>query len=394
MPYQQTLAKGQKQQLLAQALAGQAMTPKQHQQGRIVADTGMADGLGTLAAALAARRMGKKADATLGQADLEKQKMQAAALQGFNTPPNMVQMPQTQNPYARAQTGLEAGLDPNVVSEYMRAQRPDTTGGDPADIAGYKLAKQEGYGGTFSDYLKEFKGREANVSSNIQNAKFFENLTPEQRARYVEANRTVPVETINQVPTIVRPGGDLQPLSTLPKEASAVQTINDAKAEGTETGQARGTAVANLPVIQSSTRAALETVDKMLRHPGMETATGLSGTLDPRNYIPGTEARNFQVLRNQAQGQVFLDAYQSLKGGGVITEIEGLKAEQAKARMDSAQSDEEFREALNDYANALRRGLQLAEQRAGSTGGASGEWGAAPPAQAMPTGGAVKWGDL
>jgi hypothetical protein len=124
MPYQDTLAKGQKQQAIAQALAGQAFNPPQRQQGRIVAQTGMADGLNTLAAALASRRMGKKADATLGTAEDQKRQMQAAALNGMNTPPNMVQTQQAQNPYARAQQGLDAGLDPSLTNEYLRNQRP------------------------------------------------------------------------------------------------------------------------------------------------------------------------------------------------------------------------------------------------------------------------------
>jgi hypothetical protein len=239
-----------------------------------------------------------------------------------------------------------------------------------ANILDYQQAVASGYSGSFTDYLKEFQGREANVSSNVQNAKYFMGLTPEQQQQYVEANRNVPIETINQVPTRVGAGGVTQPLSTLPSEAAAAQTINDARAEGTETGTARGTAIANLPVIKSSVRNALETVEKMLNHPGMATATGRSGMLDPRNYMPGTDARDFKALRDQAQGQVFLDAYQSLKGGGVITEVEGLKAEQAKARMDTAQSDSAYREALKDYQSALMRGLQLAEERAG--GGASG----------------------
>ena len=37
-------------------------------------------------------------------------------------------------------------------------------------------------------------------------------------------------------------------------------------------------------------------IDKALNHPGRETATGMSGTLDPRNYTPGTNARDFQVV--------------------------------------------------------------------------------------------------
>ncbi len=398
--YRQTYGEAQRKQMLADQLAQQATIPVQRQQGRQVAATGFADGLTMLGQALASRRAGKQAAELGATGDEERRKAQVEALGGLSRPPNMVELPERQNPYARAQSALEADVDPNVVGSYLKAQDP-TAGADSSSLAGYRQAKAEGYGGSYTDYKKEFEGREANVPADIQKWREWLKLkTPDERAQFLEVLRAVPIETINQVPTRVPGGGaPIQPLSTLPAEADAARTVKDAEAEGAQTGAATGTAVANLPVIQSSTRMALETVDKMLKHPGMATATGLSGTLDPRNYIPGTEARDFQTLRNQAQGQVFLDAYQSLKGGGVITEIEGLKAEQAKARMDTAQSDEEFRSALNEYANALRRGLQLAEQRAGmTTGGGFGTPPAAtpatPPIAAPAAPGVVNWADL
>lgn len=376
--------------LMEQAFRQPDMTSRSP--GGVTPSYGIGHGLTQIAKALIARRAGKKASTSEEGAVNARQQAQAAALSGMTNPPNMVELPERQNPYARAQSALEADVDPNVVGSYLKTQVPEV-GAEPASLAGYRQAKAEGYAGSYTDYKKEFEGREANVPAALQVWKLYQSLSPEDRAAFVESQRNVPIETVNQVPTRVLAGGAQQPLSSLGSEANAAQTINDAKAEGTETGQARGTAVANLPVIQSTTRAALETVDKMLNHPGIGTATGLSGTLDPRNYIPGTAARDFQTLRNQAQGQVFLDAYQSLKGGGVITEIEGLKAEQAKARMDTAQSDEEFRAALNDYANALRRGLQLAEQRAGySTGGSFGSPSETPGASAAP--GTVNWADL
>lgn len=144
---------------------------------------------------------------------------------------------------------------------------------------------------------------------------------------------------------------------------SGAQARAAATAEGTTEGTARGTAVANMPQVQYTAQQALATADQLLTHPGRSTATGVSSRLDPRNYVPGTDAYNFNVLLNQAKGQIFLDAYQALKGGGQITEIEGQKAEQAKARMDRAQSDEEFVQALKDYKASIQRGLELAQQK-------------------------------
>lgn len=399
--YQQLFSDAERQQALADTLSQRAMQSRGPQQtGRQAPAMHVGEGFAQLGEALLARRAGKKASATTQAAEDARRKAQAAALAGMTSngmPEDGMGPPAPVNPYANAQSALEAGVDPRVAQAYLQQQFPDQAdGANSASLAGYRQAKAEGFEGTYLDYKREFEGREANAPMSVQEWNVFSQLSPEEQQQYLEMKRNVPIETINQVPTRVMAGGAQQPLSTLASEANAAGEVNRARAEGTESGQARGTAVANLPVIQHTTRLALDTVEKMLQHPGMGTATGLSGTLDPRNYIPGTDARNFQALKNQAQGQVFLDAFQAMKGGGTVTEIEGLKAEQAKARMDTAQSDEEFRTALNDYANALRRGLRLAEQRAGMvTGGGFG--GEDIPTTQLPNRappGAVSWDKL
>jgi hypothetical protein len=399
--YHQLFQEGDRQQQLADMMLQKAIQPRGPQQtGRIASEMHWGEGLAQLGEAMLARRQGKKASATTAQAEEQRRQAQAAALSGMSDRPEYGEGPPAPfNPYAQAQGAMESGVDPNVVQSYLKSQDPEGADGGTS-LAGYRQAKEEGYEGSYLDYKREFEGREANRPSTLQEWDAYNAMTPEQKAQYLEMKRTGQLATIGGVPNYVPPGAgsgvsNPRPLGTLEDEEEAKRRLAQQQALGTETGGAQGTAIANLPAIQNTTRAALETVEKMLEHPGMGTATGLSGVIDPRNYIPGTEARNFQVLKNQAQGQVFLDAFQSLKGGGTVTEIEGLKAEQAKARMDTAQSDEEFRMALNDYANALRRGLQLAEQRAGMVtgGGFGGEQPpGAPGAQQQP--GSVNWNDL
>ena len=107
-----------------------------------------------------------------------------------------------------------------------------------------------------------------------------------------------------------------------------------------------------------SAQNAYDLVNKALLHPGLSTSTGLSGTLDPRNYIPGTNAKNFGAIQKQLQGNAFLSAYASLKGGGQITEVEGMKAENAIARLQTAQSTDEYKSALKDYQTVIGQGLK------------------------------------
>lgn len=102
---------------------------------------------------------------------------------------------------------------------------------------------------------------------------------------------------------------------------------------------------------------AYKLVDQALKHPGLETATGLSGKIDPRNYTPGTDAKNYDSIAKQLQGNAFLSAFASLKGAGQITEVEGAKATAAIARLQQSQSTEEYKSALKDYQSVIKQGL-------------------------------------
>lgn len=123
-------------------------------------------------------------------------------------------------------------------------------------------------------------------------------------------------------------------------------------------------AIQNLPRVIEESDSTINLIGKALTHPGLSESTGLQGVIDVRNYLPGTDARNFRALINQIKGGTFLQAFQSLKGGGAITEVEGRKAEEAIARLDTTQSTKEFKAALNELmviaSNAKTRAIQRA----------------------------------
>ena len=129
---------------------------------------------------------------------------------------------------------------------------------------------------------------------------------------------------------------------------------------------------------------AFKLVDQALAHPGLGTATGLSGAIDPRNYIPGTDAKNFDSLAKQLKGNAFLSAFAQLKGGGAITEVEGAKAESAIARLQQSQSEAEYRAALKDYQGIIGQGLKRMGVDPAQATGATGSWGDEKPKAAPP----------
>lgn len=67
----------------------------------------------------------------------------------------------------------------------------------------------------------------------------------------------------------------------------------------------------------------------------------------------GSKAASGRAKVRQAQGQVFLEAYESLRGAGALTNVEGQKGEQAKARLDAAQDEASFLQAINELEDVL-----------------------------------------
>jgi hypothetical protein len=106
---------------------------------------------------------------------------------------------------------------------------------------------------------------------------------------------------------------------------------------------------------------ALSVLDKALNHPGLSTGTGLSSVVDPRNYIYGTDATNFDSLIKQIKGKTFMQAFQNLKSGGAISEKEGEKATAAIARLETSQSTPEFKKSLKELTDIIRRGSDKAQ---------------------------------
>lgn len=98
----------------------------------------------------------------------------------------------------------------------------------------------------------------------------------------------------------------------------------------------------------------------IVRHPGLDAAVGVFDASTPSFFA---DTREFELLLAQLQGKSFLAAFQSLKGGGQITELEGLKAEQAQARLNAAQSEETFIDAVLEMRDLLEGRVEKARQR-------------------------------
>ena len=93
-----------------------------------------------------------------------------------------------------------------------------------------------------------------------------------------------------------------------------------------------------------------------------------TGVLPGARFIPGSKEAGFQAYLDQVKGGAFLQAFETLKGGGQITQIEGEKATAAITRMSVAQNESEFVKAAREYQDAIKKGVERARRSATGQG--------------------------
>lgn len=149
-------------------------------------------------------------------------------------------------------------------------------------------------------------------------------------------------------------------------------------------GKAAGTAAEALPTTTANfdiINKTLDAFDEPAVKSQASAAVGFGGFLPT---IPGVNS-DFKARADQLKGQAFLQAFNTLRGGGQITEVEGAKATDAIARMNKAQTPDEFYKALADAKVTFKTLFDAAKTRAarGQVVPAT-QNGAAAPAGAAP----------
>jgi hypothetical protein len=120
-------------------------------------------------------------------------------------------------------------------------------------------------------------------------------------------------------------------------------------------------AVKSLPAAIDKGNQALAVIDGLINHDGLDYLVGVY-SLAP--IVPGSPQADADAYMKQIEGQAFLEAFSTLKGGGQITEVEGRKATEAILRLSRKQSKEAFTASLNELRGILQKGMERAEKAA------------------------------
>lgn len=237
-----------------------------------------------------------------------------------------------------------AGSDPKLYASILQDLHNDPENVD-ARNAKAKVMKYAAQRGIVplsvqkekADITNKLKGGDSPAS--VREWEYFKNLSPEDQKKYIGVKRTSADEVFE-------------------KERKKIQ------------GKSQGEAEVDLPNTLSKAEQSIALLDDLINHPGLSTAVGakgLTGGLLFGQVLPATDAADFMARLEQIQGTQFLEAYQSLKGGGQITEVEGAKAEKAIARMQRSQSEESFKQAANEFKEVIKNGMKRARQKAGAS---------------------------
>lgn len=163
-----------------------------------------------------------------------------------------------------------------------------------------------------------------------------------------------------------------QPITTIPKNVAGT-------AAAQEVGKAAGQAQAQLPGAEGMAAQISQHIEDLAKDPKLPDMLGPMASRMPN---VSADAARVQAKMDQLRGGVFLQGYGMLKGGGAITEVEGLKAEQAMARLNTAQSLDDYKAALGEFKDALTTGLAKLRAQGAMVPGAGQNFGAPGGAQA------------
>jgi hypothetical protein len=137
-----------------------------------------------------------------------------------------------------------------------------------------------------------------------------------------------------------------------------------ARARGTGSGKTLAEAKASLPKAIEQAGNITAQLQSLENDDYLNT---MLGNVQGRMPNFSADAERVQSKMDQVTGSAFLQAFQMLKGGGQITNVEGEKATAAITRLQNVRQDEQaYREAINELKLIARNSVIRAQIDAGA----------------------------
>lgn len=213
------------------------------------------------------------------------------------------------------------------------------------------------------------------LPSNIQEWNAYNSMAPQDQERYLQMKRASQIMDLGGSIGVRSPTGGFSEMyqKTLPPQNQPTAVYAQEVAKQGAGLEAKAAEEINKNIIESQKEAPkqeetakrlLGDIDTLMSHPGLSSAVGMPNVFGGRipfiGSVPGSKSADFEAKLATLGGKNFLQAFQDLKGGGQITEIEGKKATDAIASMQTSQSEEQFKKSLGELRDIVIRAQERA----------------------------------
>lgn len=377
----------QRRQQMVDALRQQALSPLQQQTaGGYVVPISPFEGLSKLGQAYIANKAQEKLANQQAQLMQDRSNKIAQALKSYGTTTETTPFDATKL------TGM--GTDGQVPATFDVKSRPATP--EEQMQQDWQLTQLDP---SFAKVLEARKAREDAQQARLDQMMLAQQMRQDARMQNMQPYFT-PLQTSQGVYSFNARTGKVEPIAGGQGSSQLVGAQYDPRLQGQIAGAKAGAGdiakqtaevQVKLPQLVATANDISRHIDEMIGspngeikpHPGMNSYLGSAGLA---GYVPKTDAADFKARLDQLTGGTFLQAYNTLRGGGQITEVEGAKATAALNRARAAQNEDQFKSALRDFQNIVNQGAERARQQAQGNYQPPAPYSPAPQTTATPTG--------
>jgi hypothetical protein len=239
------------------------------------------------------------------------------------------------------QQSSDSELKKMLLMSQIERNKRGTTVKTPSKVQEYEYAKQNGFEGSFQEWMRVASAQPSSPAG-IQEYEYFNKLSPEQQKQFLSLQRSpvVPkVVMVNGVPTLVDPTSTSapNPLSSQESELEAARKMAETKASATAEGKITGARAGKAPTAYAAYQAGIGSLEKAMSGTATNPIAGRMPALTAaQQTAEGAEATMAPILkqlfRDSGEG-TFTDADQALLMKMVPTRKDHPESRKAKIGM-------------------------------------------------------------
>jgi hypothetical protein len=239
------------------------------------------------------------------------------------------------------QQSSDSELKKALLMSQIERNKRGTTVKTPSKVQEYEYAKQNGFKGSFQEWMRVGSAQPSNPAS-IEEYEYFNKLDPQAQKQFLSLQRSpvVPqIAMVNGVPTLVDRTGNTapNPLSSQESELEAARRMAETKASATAEGKITGARAGKAPTAYAAYQAGIGSLEKAMSGTSTGPVAGrIPAVTAGQQIAEGAEATMAPILkqlfRDSGEG-TFTDADQALLMKMVPTRKDHAEARKAKISM-------------------------------------------------------------